>query len=124
MRSKAVGKFCSIIRLDALNGVRERFYEVLHKLGGRIGIVFLKGFYKAPSGILINGSVLEELFPNDSAIFETGGRDEFHIYLDTLSRILHLLIGLRNVFRIWRMHRHDALFFEDRHQGYGVAYQR
>ena len=111
--SKAVGKFRSVIRLDALDGERERFYEVFHKLCGRIGVVFLKGFHKAPSGVLINGSVLEEVLANDPAVFETGGGDEFYVYLDTLAGIVHLLIGLWNVFWIGRMDRHDTLFFEE-----------
>ena len=94
VRSKAVGKFRSIICLDALDGEGERFYEVFHKLCRRIGVVFLKGFHKTPSGKLINGSVLEELLPNDPAVYKTGGRDKFHIHLDTLTGILYLLILL------------------------------
>lgn len=113
VRSKAVGKFRSIIGLDALDGERERFYQVLHKLRGRIGVVFLKSFHKTPPGILVKGSVLEELLPNDLAVFETGGRDKFDIHLDTLTGILHLLIWLWNVFGIGWMDRHDTLFFEE-----------
>lgn len=111
--SKAVGKFRPIIRLDTLDGKGERFYEVLHKLCRRIRAVFLKGFYKTPSGILVYGGVLEELLSNDLAVFEAGGGDEFHIHLDTLSGILHLLIRLRDVFWIGRMDRHNALFPEE-----------
>lgn len=113
VRSKAVGKFRSIIGLDALDGERERFYQVLHKLCGGIGAVFLKSFHKTPSGILVNGSVLEELLSNDPAVFETGGRDKFDIHLDTLARILHLLIWLWDVFGIGWMDRHNALLFQE-----------
>ena len=113
VRSKAVGEFRPIIRLDALDGDGERFYEVFHKLRGRIGAVFLKGFHEAPSGILVNGSVLEELLPNDPAVFEAGERDEFHIHLNMLPGILHSLIGLRDVLWIGWMYGHDALFFEE-----------
>lgn len=67
MRSKAIGEFQSIISLDALVGDGERFYKVFHKLRARIGATLLKGFHKAPSEILVNGSVLEELLPNDPA---------------------------------------------------------
>ena len=111
--SKTVGKFRPIIRLDALDGKRESFYKVIYKLCGRIGAVLLKGFHETPSGILIYGSVLEELFPNDPTVFKAGSRYELHIHLDTLTGILHLLIGLRDVFRIGRMECHDALFFEE-----------
>lgn len=113
VRSKAVGKLRSIIGLDALNGERECFYQMLHKLRGGIGAVFLKSFHKTPSGILVNGSVLEELLPNDPAVFETGGRNEFDIHLDTLTRILHLLIRLWDVFGIGRMESHDALLSQE-----------
>lgn len=113
LRRKAVGKLRPIIRLDALNGERERFYKVIHKLCGGKGAVLLKGFHKTPPGILINGGVLEKLLPNNFAVFKAGGGDEFHIHLDTLAGIVHLFIGLRDVFRIWRMDSHDALFFEE-----------
>ncbi len=113
VRSKTVGKFCPIICLDALNGERERFYQVIHKLCGRIGAMFLESFHETPPGILINSSILEKLFSNDSAVFETGGRDEFDIHLDTLTGILHLLIWLWNVFWIRRMDSHETLFFEE-----------
>ena len=94
-------------------GKGECFYQVIYKLCERIGAVFLKGFHETPSGILIYGSVLEELLPNDAAAFKAGSRYELHIHLDTLTGILHLFIGLRDVFRIRRMDRHDALFFEE-----------
>ena len=111
--SKTVGKFRTIIRLDALDGEGKSCYKVIHKLCRRIGAVFLKGFHETPSGILINGSVLEELFSNDSAVFEAGGRDKFNIHLDTLPRVFHLLIRLRDVLWIGRMDRRKALFFEE-----------
>lgn len=105
MRSEPVGKLRSVIRLDTLDVQRESLYQVLHKQCGRIGAVFLKSFHKTPSRILINGSVLEELLPNDLAVFETGGRDKFDIHLDTLTGILHLLIWLWDVFGIGWMDR-------------------
>lgn len=113
VRSKAVGKFGSIIRLDAFDGERERFYQVFHKLRRRIGAMFLKGFHEAPSGILINGCILEKLLPNNPAVFKAGGRNEFDVHLDTLTGIGHLLIGFWDVFWIWGMDSQDALFFEE-----------
>lgn len=111
--SKAVGKFRPVIRLDTLDGKGERFYEVLQKLCRRIRIVFLKGFYETPSGVLIYGGVLEELLSNDLTVFEAGRGDKFHIHLDTLSGIFHLLIRLRDVFGIGRMNCQNALFPEE-----------
>ena len=80
---------------------REGFYHVIDKLCKRIGAEFYKGFHEPPSGILIYGSVRAELLPNDPAIFNAGRRYELHIHMDTLTGILHLLIGFRDVCRIW-----------------------
>ena len=110
---KTVGKLCSVIRLYALNGEREGFNEVIHKLCGRIGAVFLKSFHEAPSGILINGRVLEELLSNDPAVFKAGRGNKLHIHLNPLPGIRHLLIRFRDVFGIRGMNRHNPLFFEE-----------
>lgn len=101
---KTVREFRAIIRLDVLNRQRKSFYEILHKLRGRISAVFLKGFHETPPGILINGRVLEEAFSNDLTVFEAGGGNEFHIHLNTLPRIVHLLIWLGNILWVWRMY--------------------
>ena len=44
VRGKAVGKFRPIVCLDTFNRAGEGFYQMFHKLSGRIGAVFLKGF--------------------------------------------------------------------------------
>ena len=113
LRGEAVGKLRTVIRLDALNGERESFYHIIHKKGGTIGVVFLKSLHKTPSGIFINGSILEEMLSNHLAIHKAGRRDKFHIYLDTLTRMIHLLIGLGDILGIWGMYCHDALPFEE-----------
>lgn len=121
---KTVGKFSAIVRLDALHGVREGFYKVIHKEGGRVGAVFLKSLNKTPSGILINRSILEETLPNHLAVCQAGGRDKFHIYLDTLAGVVHLLVGFRGIFGVRRVGSHDAPLFEETVQpgdGTGVA---
>ena len=46
---KAVGEFRPIVCLDTFNRAGEGFYQMFHKLSGRIGAVFLKGFHKAPT---------------------------------------------------------------------------
>lgn len=86
---------------------------MFHKLRERIGAMFLKDFHEAPSGIPINGRVLEKLFSNNPAVFKTGGRNEFDIHLYMLRGIGHLLIGFRYVFWILGMDSQDALFFEE-----------
>ncbi len=121
---KTVCKFSAVIRLDALNGAGEGFHKVFHKQGGGIGAVFLKGFHKAPPGILINGGILEEMLPNHLAVYKAGGRDKFHIYLDTLAGVVHLLVGLRDILRVRGMGSHDAPLFEETVQpgdGTGIA---
>lgn len=112
MSGKPVGELRSVVSLDTFNPAGECFDKVLHKLCGRISAVFLKSFYKTPSGILVDGGILEELFSDHLAVFQTGGRNKFDIYLDTLSRILHLFIRLGDVFGIRRMDSHHALLFE------------
>ena len=110
---KAVGKFGAIVRLDALNGARESFHKVFHKQGGGIGAVPLKGFHKAPPGILIYGGILEELFADHPAVDKAGGGDGFYIHLDTLSGMAHLLIRLGDILGVRGMGSHDALLFKE-----------
>ena len=113
VRGETVGKFGPIIGLDALNGAGKGFHKVIHKEGGGIGAVFFKSFHIAPSGILINGSILEELLTDHVTVYKTGGRDKFHIYLKTLTGILHLFVRLGDILGIRRMDSHDALFFQE-----------
>lgn len=113
MGGKAVGELTAIVCLDAFDPAGERFYQMLHELCGRIRIMFLKSFHKTPSGILINGSVLEELFPDHPAVFQAGGRNKFDIHLDTLPGIVHFLIKFGNILRVGRVDGHDALLAKE-----------
>ena len=124
VRGKAVGKFRPIVCLDTFNRAGEGFYQMFHKLSGRIGAVFLKRFHKTPSGILIDRCVLKELFSDDLAVFQTGGGDKFHIHLEALTGIVHRFIGLRDILWIRRMYSHDPLFFKEAvkaRDGAGIA---
>ena len=107
--SKAVGKLWPIVRLDAFNGKRKRFHQVFHEHGRGISAVLIKGLHKPPPGELINGGILEKMLTDNPAVDEAGRGDELHINLDTLSRVIHLLIGLWNILRVRRMDSHDAL---------------
>lgn len=113
VRSKTIGKFRAIIGLDTFNRTGKGLNQMFQEHSRGIGVVFLKGLYKTPAGILINGCVLEEMFPSQVRIGKAGRRNKFHIDLDTLTRIKHLLIRLRDVFRILWMNRHHALPFEE-----------
>ncbi len=79
-----VGKFGAFVRLDTLNRAGEGFYKVFNKEGRRIGTVFLKCLHKTPPGILINGSILEEMFANHAAVYKAGRGNKFHMHLYTL----------------------------------------
>ena len=108
-----IGKFGAIVRLDTLNRAGEGFYKVFHKKGRRIGTMFLKCLHKTPPGILINGSILEEMFANHPAVYKAGRGNKFHIHLYTLPRMIHLFIRFWNIFGVRRVDRHNALFFEE-----------
>ena len=111
--SESVGKFGAIVRLEARNGAGEGFHKVFHKQGRGIGVMFLKGFHKAPSGILVNGCILEEMFADHAAVYQAGRRDKFDIHLDTLAGMVHLLIRLGDIFGVRRVDWHNAVFFEE-----------
>lgn len=113
MGGEPVRELGSVVCLDALDFAGECLYQMIHELGGRVGTVFFKSLYKTPSGILINGSVLEKLLSDDLAVFEAGGGNKFDVHLDALSRIVHLLIGFRNIFGVRGVDRHNALFSEE-----------
>lgn len=75
--------------------------------------MLLKSLHKAPSGILINGGILEEMFSDDSAVDKAGGGNNLHIDLEALSGVVHLLIKLWNILGVGRMDGHDTLLFEE-----------
>lgn len=78
------------------------------ELGRGIGAVFLKGFEIAETAELVKKGVLEVSAILSCLADKTGGRDEFHIDLDALAGILHLLIWLGNVFWVGQLHHHLA----------------
>ena len=89
--SHLVCEFKAIIRLDTLNGVWEFFDDMLEKLCGGIGAVLPKRLQIPKSAVFIDECVLIELFLC-CLPYKTSTRNEFHIDLDALTGILHLLI--------------------------------
>lgn len=86
--------------------------------------MFLKSLHKTPSGILVDSGILEEMLSAHLAVHKAGGRDEFHVYLNALSGMVHLLVRLGDILGIGRMDSHDALLFEKTiksRDGAGVA---
>lgn len=69
---------------------------------------------RSPHSVFINGSILEEVFFGDSAVYKAGGRDKLHVNLNVLSGMLYLFIGFGNILGIWRMDSYNALFFRER----------
>lgn len=112
-RGKAVCELRTVVSLDTFNRAWESFHKVLKEHGGGIRTLLLKSLHKAPSGILIDGSILEEMFAGDTAVDKAGGGNSLHIDLEALSGVVHLLIGLWNILRVGRMDGHDALLFEE-----------
>ena len=97
MGGEPVRELGPVVCLDALDFSGKCLYQMIHKLGGRVGTVFFKSLYKTPSGILINGSVLEKLLSDDLAVFAAGRRNEFDIHLDPLAGIVHLFAGFGDI---------------------------
>lgn len=80
---------------------------MLQKHSRGVGVVFLKGLYISPAGVLIDRRVLVELL-SLSLAHQTGRGNVFHIDLYSLSGIAHLFIRLRKVFGVGRLSRHDT----------------
>ena len=93
-------------------GHGNQIIHVLHKNAHYPFGDFFQRFHKTPSGILVNGSVLKELFANNLGVFEAYGRNKLYIHLYALSWIIHLFVRLWNIFRIGWMNCHHALFTE------------
>ena len=104
----------AVVRLDAFNRVRELFHAMADKLGGRIGSVLLERLKIAKPTVfvderelVIEAAVLRRVA--DRITDQAGLRDVFYVDLHSLAGVLHLLIGLGNVFRIRQLDRHLTL---------------
>ena len=74
--------------------------------------MFFKSFYKAPAGVFVNGSVLIELL-SFGLVHKTDGRDKFHVDLDALAGMVHLLIRFGDILGVRRFYSGKALLFEE-----------
>lgn len=118
---EAVCELSAVIRLDALNGEGEGFHKVFHKQGRGIGAVFLKSLHKTPSGILVNGGILEEMFSDYLTVYKAGRGDELHIHLNALPGMVHLPVRLGDILGVRGMESHEPLFFEKAVQSWNGA---
>ena len=57
VRAETFGKFLPVVSLDTLDGIGKSLDQVFQKLCGRIRIVFLKSFHKAPARIFVNALI-------------------------------------------------------------------
>ena len=93
----------AIIRLNALNCKGKLLNDMEKELSRRVCTVLLEAFQISKSAALIDESVLIQLLSFHFTC-KAYSRNELDIDLDSLSRILHLLIRLGNVLRIWEFH--------------------
>ena len=105
----------AVVGLDAFDRVRELLHAMPDELGGRIGSVLLERLEVAKAAVfvderelVIEAAVLRRVA--DRITDQAGLRDVFYVDLHSLAGVLHLLIGLGNVFRIRQLDRHLALF--------------
>jgi len=94
---KPVGELKAIVGLDALYpdapaGIP--LPQLFQEVGGRVGGLFRVGSQEAQTGKFINGGVLVQA---ELRVCNTPAGHYFHIHLDPLAGIGHLLIGLRTV---------------------------
>ena len=94
---EAVGKFKAVVSLytfhaNAPAGIP--LHQPLQKVGGGVGGLLRIGGQEAELGKLVNGGVLEQA---QLRVCDTAARDHFHIYLDPLSWMGHLLIVLGDI---------------------------
>lgn len=108
---EAVGKLRAVIGLHALNGEREFVGTMVDELSRGKGAAFGEGFQVTEAAIFVNKGVLIEMpsvflrFPHGLPD-QTAFRDEFDVDLDPLAGILHLLVGLGDIFGIRQLHGH------------------
>ena len=91
---KAVGELKAIVGLDTLHpdapaGVPLK--QPFQKVGGGVGALFRVGSQETQAGELVNGGILEQA---ELRVRDTPAGHYFHVHLDPLTRIGHLLVML------------------------------
>ena len=93
---KTVGKLKTVVRLDALHpdapaGIPPG--QLFQEVGEGISAPFRVGCQEAQADELVNGGILEQA---ELLVSNTPAGHYFHIHLDSLARIGHLLIMYRS----------------------------
>ena len=91
---ETVGKLKAIVCLDTFHADTPAgvpLEQLFQEIGGGTGGLFRVGRQEAQAGKLVNGSILVQA---QFWVCNTASGDHFHIHLDALAGISHLLIGL------------------------------
>ncbi len=91
---ETVGEFKTVVGLDTLYGDSPAFvpgHRLAEEIGGGISALLGVSIEESEPGKLINGGVLKQVFLWVREAFE---RDYFHVDLDPLPWVGHLLIGI------------------------------
>ena len=75
-----------------------------------IGAVLFECFKVAEAAVFVDECVLEVPTVDSGITYQTGSRNEFNVYLNALTGILHLLIWFGYVFGIWELNSHLVSF--------------
>ena len=108
-RQEAVGKLGAVVRLNTFNEVRELLHNMSQEDGRGIGAVFLKRLNIPKPAVLVQESILKPLC-GLLLIHNASLRDELHIDLNTLTGILHLLIGFGDILGVRQFYGHSSVF--------------
>ena len=111
-RQEAVSKLGAVVCLDTFNEIWEFFHDMAQEDSRGIGAVFLKSLDIPKPAVLVQESILKPLC-GLLLVHDTRFRDKFHIDLNTLARILHLLIGFGDILGVQRFYGHGATFSQE-----------
>ena len=108
-----VSELRAVVRLDALNGEGKLLHAMTDKLGGRIGAVLFEGFEIAKAAVFVNEGELVVAAVELRFADKAGDGDELYVDLYPLTGILHLLVWLGDIFRIWQLYRHLSALLKE-----------
>lgn len=105
MLIKGFDELHAVVCLDTLYLEGKCLYELIKELYRGVCALLLESSYESEAGIFVYGGILVKMLFHDLRISrDTDGRDNFYIYLYSFSRIMHLLIGFRDIFGVGRLY--------------------
>lgn len=111
--NQAVGKLGAVVSLDALNDKGELLRAALDKFSGGVSAVLLKCLQITETAVFVKEGIL--IIPTflGSGTNQAALRDKFDVDLHPLTWILHLFIGLGDIFRVWQLLCHLATLAQE-----------